>query len=134
MSEPTRDEQIVYLTEWAAKNGGTLQIHGQVGFGREATGILVDGAYPDTGPAKEKTCYMEHGGPWWQPEDAYHKHDCLCVLGHEYVQLRQLYNWVKWLDENHYKVAIEYRQPSSDIDLLIHGTSRAFLVREKDFA
>ena len=126
---PTRAEQIVYLTEWAARNGATLTINGQVGFGRDATGILVGDHYPDTDDAKQDN-YDGHG-EWWEPEDSYHKHDCLCVLGHGDGSLRQLYDWVHWLDEHGYEIRQEPRQPTSDIDLLFHGVSRPFVTKAR---
>lgn len=122
MSEPGRDEQIVYLTEWAARNGATLALKGQVGFGRDATGIMVGDHYPDTD-------VQYKAAEWWEPEDSYHKHDCLCVLGHGDGPLRQLYDWVRWLDEHGYVIREEPRQPESQIDLIFHGISRSFVAK-----
>lgn len=121
--EPTRDEQIVYLTEWAAKNKAVLNINGEVGFGRECVGILVSDQYVDTDIQYEADA-------WWEPEDSYHKHDCLCVLGRGDGPLRQLYDWVRWLDEHKYKVDTEYRKPTDHVDLIIHGITRPFLVKD----
>lgn len=128
--EPTRAEQIVYLTEWAAKNGAALQIAGTVGIGRDATGIVVDESYPDTGDVKWGG--DRFAGDWWEPEDSYHKHDCLCVLGHGDGPLRQLYDWVRWLDEHGYEIRREPRHPTSAIDMWIHGVSRSLLVKAVD--
>jgi hypothetical protein len=126
----TRAEQIVYLTEWAARNGMMLKLAGTVGFGRDCTGISADGHYVDTTDVKNALAYNHAAPPdsWWEPEDSYHKHDCLAVLGHGDGPLRQLYDWVKWLDERGFTVTEESRRPSSDIDLLFHGVSLAKLV------
>ena len=124
----TRVEQIVYLTEWASKYGATLQLNGQVGFGRDATGILKGDTYIATGNIKETEAYQP-GGEWWEPEDSYHKHDCLCVLGHGDEALAQLYEWVKWLDEHGYGIEEISRTPTSQIDLLFHGVSTPRLVK-----
>jgi hypothetical protein len=115
----TREAQIVYLTEWAARYRCSLQLNGQVGFGRDCVGILNDGTYVD---------YADAPGIW-TPEDAYHKHDCIAVLGHDDAALTQLYEWVKWLDENQWGVEVVYRQPTSDIDLAFHGISTPKLVK-----
>lgn len=115
----SREAQIVYLTEWAARYRCTLQLNGEVGIGRECVGILKGDTYID---------YADEPGIW-TPEDAYHKHDCIAVLGHGADPLEQLYRWVKWLDENRYGVEEIYRQPTSDIDLLFHGVSLPKLVR-----
>ena len=115
----TRETQIVYLTEWAARYRCSLQLNGQVGFGRDCVGVLKG----DT--------YLDYEDQWeiWKPEDAYHKHDCVAVLGHGDESLEQLYRWVKWLDENRYGVEVVYRQPTSDIDLAFHGISTPKLVK-----
>lgn len=124
----TRAEQIVYLTDWAARYQCSLQLNGQVGFGRDCTGILKGGTYIDTADVKDREAYRE-GGDWWQPEDAYHKHDSLAVLGHGEDALDQLYRWVKWLDGHGYGVEEVYREPASNIDLAFHGISLPKLVK-----
>lgn len=126
--EVTREAQIVYLTEWAARYKCSLQLNGEVGFGRDCAGILKDSHYIDTADIKGEEAYTE-GGDWWEPEDSYHKHDCLAVLGHGDEALAQLYQWVKWLDERGYGVENTYRQPESNIDLAVHGISLPKIVR-----
>lgn len=124
----TREQQIVYITEWASRFGATLQIAGTVGIGRECVGVLSGSSYIDTADVKDREAYRE-GGDWWQPEDAYHKHDCMAVLGRGDDALAHLYAWVKWADEHGYGVEDVYREPSSAIDLAFHGISLPKLVR-----
>jgi hypothetical protein len=129
----TREAQIVYLAEWSARYGCCLQLGGKVGFGRECVGILKGGTYIDTQEAKNATAYNQESEPgsWWEPEDSYHKHDCLAVLDHGEPEaaLGQLYAWVKWLDEHGWGVEEVRRRPTSDIDLLFHGVSLPKLVK-----
>ena len=105
----TREAQIVYLTEWAARYRCSLQLSGEVGFGRDCVGILKDSHYIDTAGIKGETAYNFNSEPysWWEPEDSYHKHDCLAVLGHGDEALAQLYEWVRWLDGHGYGVEVE---------------------------
>jgi hypothetical protein len=126
----TRAEQIVYITEWASRYGATLQFNGEVGFGRPCVGILKGDHYIDTADVKNVEAYQP-GGDWWQPEDAYHKHDCLAVLsyGDNDAALAQLYEWVRWLDGHGYGIDEVYRQPTSQIDLAFHGISLPKLVK-----
>jgi hypothetical protein len=124
----SRDAQIVYITEWASRYGATLQLAGEVGFGRECVGVLKGSAYIDTADIKDQEAYVE-GGDWWEPEDSYHKHDCLAVLGHGGEALAQLCEWVKWLDGHGYGIEEVYRQPASDVDLAFHGVSLPKLVK-----
>jgi len=131
----TRADQIVYLTDWAARYQCSLQLNGQVGFGRDCTGILKDSTYIDTQDAKNATAYNHEAEPdsWWEPEDSYHKHDCLAVLGHGDEPLAQLYEWVKWLDGHGWGVENTYRQPTSGIDLAFHGITLPKLVKLPDW-
>lgn len=124
----TRADQIVYITEWAARYRCSLQLNGEVGFGRDCVGVLNEGTYIDLEEVKGREAYQP-GGEWWQPGDAYHEHDCLAVLGHDDDALAQLYAWVKWLDGHGYGVEIVYREPTSNIDLAFHGISTPKLVR-----
>lgn len=134
MTEPvetaTRAEQIIYITEWAARFGATLQVAGEVGFGRPCVGVLKGSCYIDTADIKATEAYQP-GGDWWEPEDSYHKHDCLAVLRYDDndAALTQLYEWVKWLDSHSYGIEEVYRQPSSSIDLAFHGISLPKLVK-----
>lgn len=124
----SRDAQIVYITEWASRYGATLQLAGEVGFGRECVGVLKGGVYIDTAEIKGREAYQP-GGDWWEPEDSYHKHDCLAVLGRGGEALAQLYEWVKWLDGHGYGIEEVYRQPASDVDLALNGISLPKLAR-----
>lgn len=126
----SRSEQIVYLTEWASRYGVTLQVKGEVGIGRDCVGIESGSHYVDTADIKETEAYQP-GGEWWEPEDSYHKHDCLSVLDHgdNDKALTQLYEWVQWLDAHGYGVEIGYRQPRDTFDLAFHGISLARVVK-----
>lgn len=114
-------EHIVFLTEWAARWGAHLQIAGTVGFGRECVGIAHDGSYIDYSGLTSQA-------EFWTPEDAYHKHDCLAVLGRGDDAITQLHDWVKWLDEHGYTVETVARNPSSGLEAIIHGLSVSRLV------
>ena len=59
---PSRETQIVYLTEWAARYRCSLQLNGEVGFGRDCTGILKDSHYIDTADIKGETAYNFSSG------------------------------------------------------------------------
>ena len=125
----SREARIVYITEWAARYGATLQLNGQVGIGRPCVGVLKGDHYIDS--ADVKWGGDRFAGDWWEPEDSYHKHDCVAVLNHDddEAALAQLYEWVKWLDGHGYGIEEIYREPSSQIDLALNGISLPRLVR-----
>lgn len=91
----THDQKIEWMAVWAAKNGVALVLKGECGFGRECVGISVDGHYPD---------YDEEDDSVWCPSDFYHKHPCVAVLGRGEHSESQLYDWLKWFDDNGYTV------------------------------
>lgn len=107
-------EHIVFLTEWAARWGAHLTIAGTVGIGRECVGIVQDSSYIDYSD-------LTTGAEFWTPEDAYHKHDCVAVLGRGDQAVAQLYDWVKWLDDHGYTVETVARNPSSGLEAILNG-------------
>lgn len=102
----THEEKIQWMALWASKNGVTLDLNGEVGFGRECVGITKDGSFPDYQWHDEET-YEPLNGEVWVPQDAYHKHDCVAVLGRGQAAEEQLYDWLKWFDDNGYSVKTE---------------------------
>ena len=121
-------EHVMYLTEWAARWGATFQPVGEVGFGRECVGILHGTSYIDYSNLWE----VAPGTEFWTPEDAYHKHECLAVLGRGDDAIGQLYAWVKWIDEHGWTVATEGRTPANDIDALFNGLTVTRLIPPAD--
>jgi hypothetical protein len=143
----TIDEDRLYLLRWAESNGCNLETRGTVGFGRPAVGIIRDHSYVELGPTVTKHYtnlgdvddqeISEGAYPPDGVEDAYHKHDCLCVLAHgeddaedHDAALVQLAIWVRHLEAGGYRVATAYRKPSSNIDMLVHGIETAWLTTE----
>jgi len=110
-------EKIAFMVEWASEGGAHLETNGEVGFGRDCVGISKDNAYID----------YDYNDNIWTPEDAYHKHDCLAVLGHGEDSLEQLYQWVKWLKENDWTIKTDLRKPKDNLDLLLHGVTTSYI-------
>lgn len=100
----THEQKIEWMAVWAAKNGVQLVLEGECGFGRECVGILVDGSYPDYEWEDEDWERIDGNGDVWTPEGAYHKHPCVAVLGRGENAEAQLYDWIKWFDDNGFKV------------------------------
>lgn len=99
-------DKIVWMTRWANRHGMTLSLEGHCGIGRECVGVVHDGNYPDyndwssDGPSNWATNLPEV----WTPEDAYHKHPCVAVLGRGEAAEDQLYQWLKWFDDHNYRL------------------------------
>ena len=119
----THEEKINWMIIWAHKHQVVLTLQGECGIGRECVGILSGKNYPD---------YDDDESVWY-PEDAYHKHPCVAVLGRGEVAEAQLYDWLKWFDENNYEVRTIARnlEGMSQIALMLHGTESARMVKKE---
>lgn len=101
----TRKERFTWMAEWCARNGLALQLEGEVGFGRECVGVLANDQYPDYHWYDDETYdRLDNNGEVWTPEDAYHKHPCVAVLGRGESAEEQLYRWLKWFEGEGFKV------------------------------
>ena len=101
----THDEKILWMTKWARDNDMTLEFSGECGFGRECVGITTEGHYPDYEWYEDKTYErLDKNGEIWTPQDAYHKHPCVAVLGRGETAEAQLYDWLKWFSDNGFTV------------------------------
>lgn len=83
--------RLAWLRGYASGAGLVLDLEGEVGFGRECVGLLLDGEYVDW---DEYAPEGEGTGPRGEAVDAYHKHPCIAVLGRGVEAEKQLYEWV----------------------------------------
>lgn len=122
-------DHVLFLTEWATRNGAVVTFTGECGFGRECVGVMIGNAYLDYSHlydlfGRDETKWAL----WWAPEDAYHKHDCMAVLGRGPAAVEQLYQWAKFLDEHNWTVSSESRQPTHVVDAMLNGYSTPILM------
>lgn len=119
-------DKIEYLAIWAFKFKCEFRDNGEVGFGRPCVGMIRDNHYLDY-----SHIYNEYPNEeFWTPEDAYHKHSCMAVLGHGDEAVEQLYQWAKWLEENDWTTDDILRTPTDEIDAMIHGMSIPRLIKK----
>lgn len=102
----THEEKIQWMAVWAAKNRFQLVLEGECGFGRECVGISAENLYPDYEWYDNNFNRIDNNGEVWTPPNAYHKHPCVAVLGLGEESESQLYDWLKWFDEHHFKLEI----------------------------
>lgn len=101
----THDEKITWMAVWAAKNKLALTLEGEVGIGRPCVGVSFGDTYPDYHWSDPNTYErVDLNGDVWVPENAYHKHPCVAVLGRGEDAEAQLYEWLKWFDANGFKL------------------------------
>lgn len=99
-------EKIDFMIKWCHKNKVRLELEGKCGFGRECVGITSEGTYPDYQWDNDDYERIDNNGDVWIPEDAYHKHTCVAVLGRGENAESQLYDWIKWFDHNNFTVEV----------------------------
>lgn len=103
--QPSHEEKVAWMALWAAKNKLQLMLEGEVGFGRQCVGVVTEGHYPDYEWYDNATYErIDPNGDVWTPPDAYHKHPCVAVLGRGEAAEAQLYDWLKWFDDNNFKL------------------------------
>jgi hypothetical protein len=127
-------DKIQWLETWCKGQGVNLVLEGQCGFGRECVGISIHEHYPDYVWYDEETYdRADDNGDMFIPEDAYHKHDCVAVLGRGKKAEAQLYDWIKWFDENGFNVVTIEKDNShlSEIERWLAGTHTVRMVKGK---
>ncbi len=129
----THEKKIEWMAVWAAKNGCALALEGEVGIGRHCVGILRDGNYPDYHWHNEKTYERcDPNGEVFVPRDAYHKHDCVAVLGRGEEAETQLYEWLRWFDDRAFKVTSEMDiEAARDPIKLLMGSHNIVRIKRK---
>lgn len=116
----THEEKRQWMAMWAAENELLLTFNGACGMGRECVGVLANEHYPDyrwyANEQDEES--SDDNGYVWTPEDAYHKHPCVAVLGRGEDAESQLYEWLKWFDDNGFKLEKGLNTLSKDLSAI----------------
>lgn len=115
-----------YITQahivWAMENR-VIITEGECGFGRPCVGITSGTHWVDWRSSTGAPDYLPvlpfYDG--WIPDDAYHKYDCVAVLGQDDVAWNQLALWLDAIIEGGWIVLHEDHHPTDGIDLLFHG-------------
>lgn len=125
-------KKVEWMAVWAARNKLQLELEGVCGFGRECVGVSANGSYADyqwyDGVSYDR---LDKNGDVWCPKDAYHKHDCVAVLGRGEEAESQLYDWLKWFDDNgfHVEIGMKSAVTNSPIEFLFMGTHYVRMVK-----
>lgn len=117
-------EKLKFIEEWASNNGLNLVLDGTCGFGRECVGVIINDTYPDYVWYNDDYEREDSNGDVWVPPNAYHKHPCVAVLGRGESAESQLYEWLKWFDNNNFKVETGYCEGVFDEVQILFGKHR----------
>lgn len=121
----------LWMLSFCERNNCLLSLHGEVGFGRIAVGIIQGNGYPSYRWYDDDYNRIDDNGDVWAPVDAYHKHSCVAVLGHGEAAESQLYHWLRWFDDNNFKVETVDRPERDAISMILHGVTEARMVRQQ---
>ena len=104
----TLNEKIAWMKNWAEPQGLEVVTEGECGFGRKCVGLsaVAGECYPDYKWYDENWNYADKNGEVWTPDDAYHKHECVAVLGRGENAINQLYDWCVWFNENDFELTV----------------------------
>jgi hypothetical protein len=122
------DENSNKLEMFAEKHALKLEKRGEVGFGRPCVGFIAGNGYVDYNAFKypDFTPAFPQDNQYYPPDsvkDAYHKHDCLCVLviNDDYDEaLRQLEIWVEDIESRGGKI-YKFRTGATGIQAMVSG-------------
>jgi len=125
------------IQKFANKHKVVFEDDGECGFGRECVGLLSGKDWVDYNPIHSES-YEPIEGFFSEdlsgivPDKAYHKHDCVAVLGRDDESIIQLSNWIDKLDELGVELA-EFNTGASGLQAMITGyTRKAFRIIKKD--
>ena len=128
----THQEKIEWMAMWAVKNHCALELEGSVGFGRACVGIITNTVYPDYQWFDKDYNRVDNNGEVWIPEQAYHKHECVAVLGRGEEAESQLYEWLQWFDKNNFKLESKIRDDVRDpLEIILGKHIQARMVRKE---
>jgi hypothetical protein len=132
----TTQDQLSDVRLWLAEQGCILELNGEVGFGRECVGVLWQTHYVDTPGSGYNDWPEGMNGPddrLMPPDDvdAYHKHDCLAVLGRDDQAIDGLLRWVQKIRDNGGRIVVRDRKkvPGTDTPMnwMFHGRQHAIV-------
>ena len=123
--EKTINECIFNIQEFANTHNIEFEQEGEVGFGRECVGLKLNNNYIDYCPFNQETWeeiaeFNDERLYDIAPNDAYHKHNCIAVLGRSDDAIRQLSDWVDKLKELNATI-VQYKTGATGLQAMISG-------------
>lgn len=122
----TIDEHRANIQEFANKHKVIFDDEGECGFGRECVGLTSGNNWIDFNPFGEEDYIAEFYDARLnkiKPHDAYHKHDCIAVLGRGDEAITQLSEWVDGLKALNITIVDRPSGASNVIELALKGVT-----------
>ena len=136
----TAETDLETCRRFAAQHKVIFEDEGECGFGRECVGFLTRwGTYLEHNPAdasdnyrprEDLQCPVARPGP--QAPNAYHKHDCLAVLGRGAGAVAQLAGWVHQMEAAGTVSVVDYATGNEGVAALLNGVfASAVMIAEE---
>lgn len=129
------EEKVQWMALFAARNRATLDLEGECGIGRECVGLSANGSYASYAWFDDDYERIDNNGEVWRPKHAYHKHDCVAVLGRGVEAEEELYEWLRWFDDNGFILETGSEAPPNggwdEIDLLFGRHTYTRMVKKE---
>jgi hypothetical protein len=125
-------DKIKWMEQWCAGRGMRLELHGEVGFGRDCVGVLPmnDESYPDYYWYDKDWNHADKNDDVWCPPKAYHKHECVAVLGQDEDAISQLYEWLQWFERNNFQYESAVIDCKDPVELLMGRDKHHRMVKQ----
>lgn len=126
MKTRTIEEHKLNIQEFANRFKLIFEEEGECGFGRECVGLMKGSNYVDYNPINNASCdYVKgfYNEKLYEivPKNAYHKHNCLAVLGRGESSIIELSEWVDKLNKLG-AVVERYATGATGIQAMLSGT------------
>jgi hypothetical protein len=131
----TLEEAIKICQDFANKHKIIFEDEGECGFGRECVGFMK-GGWISYNPIRDDnyTIYPVGDNPDLLPPDnvtdAYHKYDCLAILGRGEKAIIQLAKWVKHLESKGNPKIVQYETGATGIQAMVTGVLNYAIILE----
>ncbi len=125
------------IQEFANQHKIIFDDEGDCGFGRECVGLRDGSGWIDFNPWNRETFkpiekYSDDRFHAIAPKDAYHKHDCIAVLGRGEDVIRQLSDWVDGLRKLNVKLIQIENKFDNMFEYMLKGTHTSIFTIPKE--
>lgn len=115
------DADRVFIQEFANRHGLVFDANGEIGFGRPCVGLRHGDCFAYYNPYGAEELHDDRLYPPDSVGNAYHKDNCVAVLGSGDDAIRQLADWLRHYDEVGVEIYMRPLKHDNVIAAMLHG-------------